>query len=150
MKDEEDAERYLDPRQNPLILAHEEADDDDESLSDPLAGLGAEVLKDFVGSEGKRYIYPERFYAPDVTKEELMTLPPRLILTLDGDHVKIEHPHDDAIITAEEADLLRLAIEQKARGSAGDEAEKKRAEAEGLINKYLDPARNPMIRTGGE
>jgi len=124
---------YLDPKENPFILAHPEDDDaDDKTLmtdpdgtgmppvfaeknADPLRGLDAEILKDFVGSEGKRYVYPERFYAADVSKEELLTLPPRLVLTREGDHVKIEHPYDDAIMTAEEADLLRLAIEHKAK-----------------------------------
>jgi hypothetical protein len=127
-------EDYLNPKKNPFILTHPEDDDaDDKTLmidpdgtgmppvfaekdADPLRGLDIEKVKQFIGDAGTAYVYDRPFYSPDeATPEERLSMKPRLLLTRDGDNVSVKRADGVAVVTEEEAELVRVAIEQKAK-----------------------------------
>ena len=72
-----------------------------------------ERVKKFIGASGTAYVYDGRFYSPDATTEERLSMKPRLLLTRDGDNVQVKRADGVSSITSDEAALVKLAIERK-------------------------------------
>jgi hypothetical protein len=132
----DNSEKYVDPAQNPLIKVDPDDDvpssdeEDVPSIMDPegtgmppiefgkkneadsFRSLDLEAVKLLVEKDaGMTYIYGSRYYDPSVSMREKLDMNPLFALEKTGDNISVKRAEGNTVLTAEEIDLIRKAIE---------------------------------------